>query len=939
MKKCELSIPEATRIALGVNEANRLHQYATAQAEMAVVAGKNAVLAVLRLGRLLKDLKAATVHGEWGQLFKKESNTKLSSCAQFETQANVAHELHLNFNRQTANRYMRCYQEAAARLGQDERPALDMGLDGEAVETLPELVKKATGNAVTPRQMMLNLQVVKDGSKSAAHAARLAQHETILRNRGKGRAAAPVSPEQAMMAAVAGVQPEEELREQKKQVAMGIRTVELTGLASQSCSWQWRNFTAAQVSFQLGREMMDAAPFSYKERVRVAWDGVTVLDGTVRKCDAVLSPSGYVWQVEICDHWKPMEGTTFFGSGIGAGRIAFSFASFSGLSSGASVKRRIKIAAALRTVLDNARKHGALVTDYVLDVDDSAWIWDTDVACDKHASLLRKFLSSRPGMVAWFDYSGASPVLHIADGDRLDPVTLDRIAHRLSKIQLAERVDLVPPAVGVVMTRGKYATSTVVHPTGADLHQEGCTIVQLSDPRTGDDPDDTDEDGVDGPQYNFAKPEMMVLGEKMPTGPEDARKWWTNWIPELAKVPGAQFGAIQRETPAVEGQDAKNYSTSATKYRLAFGDLSESCTAIKWCEVVFKQYVYIDSPPKKGFELIFPRKKTVTINGDKVTRYYNWLTWRGITTNVRRRSYKVDRHGTLGPEDGSAFPPPSEGSGSGEADWPNYRPVLEAYYQMTRVAPWAGSVDALAAIRPDLLLGRRLSIAGANPAWLDMRTVIQGVTVDLSAGNTYISTGVPDHLSLQSMIDRQQQLYSNQAAMDDRDNQDQVQDNPALSLTYDSNARISPKAPTVSPRGEVIWSSATPEPNDYGFRVQLEYDEDGQKTGATITPGKIMLHGRVLGDAPASKDLPMMEGEVWLNLILNETEEITGMAVISSAGTVDPFMLTSIDGARPSRLFYYSFPLAVIKGDEVIQYALGTIQLPVGGGTYYPWGP
>ncbi len=41
-------------------------------------------------------------------------------------------------------------------------------------------------------------------------------------------------------------------------------------------------------------------------------------------------------------------------------------------------------------------------------------------------------------------------------------------------------------------------------------------------------------------------------------------------------------------------------------------------------------------------------------------------------------------------------------------------------------------------------------------------------------------------------------------------------------------------------------------------------------------------------------------------------------------------MLTSIDGARPSRLFYYSFPLAVIKGDDVIQYALGTIQLPVG---------
>lgn len=209
MKKCELSIPEATRIALGVSEANRLHKYATAQVEMAVVAGKNAVLAVLRLGRLLKDLKAATVHGEWGTLFSKRN-----------AEANLTHRFNFDFSQKTANQYMRCYQEAAARLGQDERPALDMGLDGEAVETLPELVKKATGNAVTPRQMMLNLQVVKDGSKSAAQAARLAQHETILRNRGKGRAAAPVSPEQAMMAAVAGVQPEEELREQKKQVAI-----------------------------------------------------------------------------------------------------------------------------------------------------------------------------------------------------------------------------------------------------------------------------------------------------------------------------------------------------------------------------------------------------------------------------------------------------------------------------------------------------------------------------------------------------------------------------------------------------------------------------------------------------------------------------------------------------------------------------------------------
>ena len=72
-----------------------------------------------------------------------------------------------------------------ARLDATERAVLYMGLSGEDVAQLPALMEKATGNAVTPRQMMLNLQVVKDGSKSAAQAARLAQHETILKNRGK----------------------------------------------------------------------------------------------------------------------------------------------------------------------------------------------------------------------------------------------------------------------------------------------------------------------------------------------------------------------------------------------------------------------------------------------------------------------------------------------------------------------------------------------------------------------------------------------------------------------------------------------------------------------------------------------------------------------------------------------------------------------------------
>lgn len=70
--KHELMITAETRVTLGVSEANRLHRYAQAQAEMAACAGRNAVTAGLKLGKLLTELKAATPHGEWGEFFAKD---------------------------------------------------------------------------------------------------------------------------------------------------------------------------------------------------------------------------------------------------------------------------------------------------------------------------------------------------------------------------------------------------------------------------------------------------------------------------------------------------------------------------------------------------------------------------------------------------------------------------------------------------------------------------------------------------------------------------------------------------------------------------------------------------------------------------------------------------------------------------------------------------
>lgn len=151
-------ITAETRMTQGVREANRLHRYAQAQAEMAACAGRNAVTAGLKLGKLLVELKASTDRGEWGQLFKASPNsTHVSNLAV----SNVNHGLHLEFTRQMANRYMRCYKAAKARLSATESAQLDATLnDRTAPSTPPELVAKATDGAETPRQMMLNLGVI-----------------------------------------------------------------------------------------------------------------------------------------------------------------------------------------------------------------------------------------------------------------------------------------------------------------------------------------------------------------------------------------------------------------------------------------------------------------------------------------------------------------------------------------------------------------------------------------------------------------------------------------------------------------------------------------------------------------------------------------------------------------------------------------------------------
>ena len=221
-----------------------------------------------------------------------------------------------------------------------------------------------------------------------------------------------------------------------------------------------------------------------------------------------------------------------------------------------------------------------------------------------------------------------------------------------------------------------------------------------------------------------------------------------------------------------------------------------------------------------------------------------------------------------------------------------------------------------------------------------MATVVQSVSVDLDGESTAVTTGVPAHLSLQDMIDRMRQIADDQQALDD---QDQV-DGPVQTLQYDSEAYKSPPAPTLGPEGEIVWSAAPEQPPIYGLQVILDWDDDNANvTGARMRRGKLMLQGVYISQTPGDNSgwytmTGFTAGEIWLDVKFNAKGKLTGTPIAYEQGPVNPLRLQD-EEPDESEEFFYSFHVATVQDKVVYQHMLGTIQIPVNYGTFYPYGP
>lgn len=132
----------------------------------------------------------------------------------------------------------------------------------------------------------------------------------------------------------------------------------------------------------------------------------------------------------------------------------------------------------------------------------------------------------------------------------------------------------------------------------------------------------------------------------------------------------------------------------------------------------------------------------------------------------------------------------------------------------------------------------------------------------------------------------------------------------------------------------------------FGFEVQIKTSPKGDQTGIKVRPGMVMLNGSYVGTYPEPNDPTgqwyevafAQDGDVYIAFTFNDQSAITRAAIEFEQGPVEPYFLSMLQ-PEPGQTFFYSFKLATLQSKHVIQYILGTIQIPVAGGTFFPYGP
>ena len=689
------------------------------------------------------------------------------------------------------------------------------------------------------------------------------------------------------------------------------------------------------------RTLDEVLPFQQFDTVTISQNGNTILAGLVSSIEKTYSGSSRAWKIVFSDPWYYLDNCFALYS---EWKPVFSMWQSTG--GGNEIIPKISISSALSRVLNLAKHHPA---DYELRISDDKMLIPWNASCDTLGSLLQSIRHWSPRMVTYYDYSGARPKLIITDYDALTPISLPLQPSNDIKaidVSLVPRADLVPPCVAIVAeTTGsngyrvsylsKYPKDgdptlphSIVYRTSVDFYYSKYSSAgePVEDPQP--------VQGTRAGSLSYQR--MRVKGRKIDKD-NMIEKFWSNHFPWMKDLDAI---AAYDDEPTITGKPwdgteedkPKGYKEDATDFELTEGQIHTKSYHPKWCNATIKQRLAIpESAPAKWREKF---KNIGTLKG--VTCFWEEFSVDLVTMDRKSSSYPIDgiyngEQPSNGPEEGES-PEPSEGVPYGD--------IAKTVWESMQELPWDGSISfvALGEAQTRQYMGRRVSLLGGNPAWQNINTMIQTVNRDLQTNVITLSYGALNYLSIEDWI----RLRSINAKSRESSTLENMQGAPE-STEYAFDPK--PESPTISQNITKSTGSATPAP-EYGFQVRVQKDTEGAITGAQIKPGALYLNGTLLGKYPQGGSsgsswvqISQTSGEVWLNVHFDQDAKLTGVDVSGIPGPVYPIQFVDAASEPPGVNFDYSFQIADIEDDQVTQYALGMIQIPVAGGTFYPYGP
>ncbi len=738
--------------------------------------------------------------------------------------------------------------------------------------------------------------------------------------------------------------------------------------------------------------MQETPPYVEGEEYRVIRDGQTVLVGPVTSCERQMdaTSASYYWAVTISDRWHWLESCMYVSDNALHG-IAAPTSIIKGRAKDGSEDidtsqetPTMAMTDALQLVLANNVR---LQSTWRIEVADGAQIIPFEADVSKHGDLLRAIQKWRPGLTSRWDYADPEhPVLVISDHGEV--VTLDR-SDLIQDVTLRPRPDLIPPAVAILGTSrtgdGSMAYTQSVWPEGrTDLLKQPYAMMVTVDLPEGtkvtipeDDPNlgtsDTTQSGDDATgqivdnnrelvayletwaKYNTAR--MIVRGNQLPdpTNKDAWIAWWRDHVPQLEGLTITIEELVTEEAIDSQASDIGGYVKAQHPYEFVSGQHNGN-TALHWSEVQVKQVIVHKGKPADKIASMFPQARSDgNYQGEFCGKFY--------TIDRHYYSYALDSDSTpLGTEPGMDNDPiPDVPSSTGDAREtpketaePCYDGLAKAAWEAAQKLEYEGTVGV---VRGRLLMpGMRLNITGSVAEYASMETTIQTVRLDAASGKVTLTVGPPEHLGIQSLVERARSLcrQAKEASpianeinlMVKQDSESSETPAPGPGGTVSNGLyyppRKRPDAPMLSPKFELSISAGSVS-WEGGFAIRNVYNNKGgvdklqYHKGTVLGPKNEMAVG-----AAEWNDLGATSGEIYCNVEIDKQGKITSASVSFNKGTFTqpkPFSEgikgksgtkytpseTPFDGEGGS----FSVHLASVKNNNISMHHLGVISIPI----------